>query len=426
MHRSLRLVVLICLSGSWLIHSAAAFDPALVDRLQAAVTAVQRSQSIKGVSAAVMMNGEVATFCAGESHAGVPIHADMVLGIGSNTKTVTAVAIVMLRDRGLLRLDDPIGAYLPSIEHVDSAITIRQLLTHTSGLADYADQPRYRDSIGANPSRIWTTSELVRLIPPPEAQPGAEFNYCNTNYLLAGMIVERVAGMPLHRVIQSTMMQPLSIDSVRLFPDTTIVGELAHRWMGGADFSATPMESEWSGAWAAGSIIARAKDYAIWYDGLFSGRLISTASLTEMTTVSPSSGYGLGITRQRVGGLPVLGHGGQIRGYSSVAMRMPSLKASIVVLTNAIPSNPVAVADTIIRVLLSEATSVAGNATRPQFPAQVWTLDGAACGIVASEHDLRAYPAGMYVMDDAVHNARCVYITPEGHLATARQRVPLR
>lgn len=412
-YRSFRRYALTLIISGCVAHQAGAFDPDVLARLQAAVTAVQQSQNIKGVSAAVMMNGEVATFCAGESHAGVPMHKDMVLGIGSNTKTVTATAMLMLRDDGMVGLDDPIGWYLPTIKHVDSAITIRQLLTHTSGLADYADQPSYPDSIRANPSRIWTTSELVTLIPPPDAQPGAAFNYCNTNYLLAGMIVERVAGMPLHHVVRNRMTQPLAIDTLRMFPDTAIAGELAHRWMGGMDFFSMPMESEWSGAWAAGAIIARAKDYAIWYDALFSGRLITLESLTEMTTVSPSSGYGLGITRQRVGNVPVIGHGGQIRGYSSIAMRVPQLKASIVVLTNSIPSNPVAVADTMIRVLLSEATSVADNAMMPQFPAQVWTLAGALYGIATTEDEVRSYPAGVYVLRER-SATRCVVVLGNG------------
>ena len=221
---------------------AQAFDPDLRLRLQEAVVAARETHNIVGVSAAVVMDGELATFCAGMSHEAVPIDDQMVFGIGSNTKTLTAAAMMRLQDRGVLSIDDAIGTYLPPLAHVDPEITIRQLLNHTSGLGDYATGPTYADSIRQDPTRVWKRDELVTMIPPSQAAPGAVFDYCNTNYLLVGMIIERVTGQPLQDV--------LSIQPMQVFPDTPISGVLAHRWMGGPmgrqDFSATPMQSEWS------------------------------------------------------------------------------------------------------------------------------------------------------------------------------------
>ncbi|MFZ9870366.1 MAG: serine hydrolase domain-containing protein [Candidatus Kapaibacteriota bacterium] len=392
---------------------AQAFDPDLRLRLQEAVVAARETHNIVGVSAAVLLDGELATFCAGMSHEGVPIDDQMVFGIGSNTKTLTAAAMMRLQDRGVLSIDDAIGTYLPPLAHVDPEITIRQLLNHTSGLGDYATGPTYADSIRKDPRRVWKRDELVTMIPPSQAAPGAAFDYCNTNYLLVGMIIERVTGQPLQDV--------LSIQPMQLFPDTPITGALAHRWMGGQmgrqDFSATPMQSEWSGAWAAGAVIARAQDLAQWYDGLFSGQHMTAAALTEMTTVTNSSGYGLGISRLRLGDVPTIGHGGQIRGYSSIAVRVPSLQASVVVLTNCLPCNAQAVADTIIQVLRADVTSVAwGEHDQRLLVSQVWTMDGRLLMTTPTDEELRSLPMGVYVLQSQ-NDVRCVAVMSDGTLA---------
>jgi D-alanyl-D-alanine carboxypeptidase len=155
---------------------------------------MQINNSIKGISSCVIFPGS-GTWkgVSGVSFAGEPVTADMEFGLGSNTKLFTGVLLLKLAEQQLIHLDDSLHQYLPTFNHVDSNITIRQLLNHTSGLQDVIDVPGYIDSILLNPNRVYTASELIGWIDPPQYTAGSGWNYSNTNYLLAGMIAESVS-----------------------------------------------------------------------------------------------------------------------------------------------------------------------------------------------------------------------------------------
>ncbi len=402
-------------------HTAAvqAKSDALTTKLQDAVRAVQQRLDIQGVSAAVVWNGQQYLPCVGFSFAGRPITSEMVLGIGSNTKTMTAVLLLRLQQAGRIDLDDAVSMHLPQHPYIDSTITIRQLLNHTSGLGEYAGGQAYRDSVLANPRRIWTSDELLAMIPPAAAAPGTAWAYCNTNYLVAGIIAEITGGAPLNQLFAQYLTEPFQLDSTRLFPQDSVVGELAHRWLGGRDASATPMMAEWSGAWAAGAVISTARQYAMFYDKLFSGDVLTPASRTEFTTFVEPNSYGLGIRRLMVGGQIVFGHGGDIRGYTSSALWVPSLRASVVVLTNEGPGTPSAIADTIVRVLASHTTSVQESADTESaftYPARVFDITGEHIATVMSEQALRELKPGMYTLAASDDRRRCVCVLPNGTL----------
>lgn len=404
---------------SWMLLTASlasvvhAADETLARKLQDAVTAVQQRLDIQGVSAAVLWNGQRYTPCAGFSFTGRAVTDDMILAIGSNTKTMTAVLLLRLQEDGLLDLDDAVSKHLPPHPRINQSITVRQLLNHTSGLGEYAGGQAYRDSVLANPRRTWQREELFAMIPPAAAAPGEAWAYCNTNYLVAGTIAEIVGGMPLHQLLARYISTPLQLDSLRLFPQDSLVGELAHRWLGGRDASATPMMAEWSGAWAAGAVISTARQYAAFYHQLFSEGVLSASSMSEFTAFVAPNSYGLGIRRLMVGGQIVYGHGGDIRGYTSSALWIPSLRASVVVLTNEGPGTPAAIADTIVRVLASHTTSVQESAATESaftYPARVYDITGAYITTVISEEALRDHAPGMYVCVAANDQRRAIQI----------------
>ncbi len=400
-------------------------DELLKKKLQDAVDAVQQRLNIQGVSAAVVWNGQRYTPCAGLSYDGRPVTDDMVLAIGSNTKTIIAVVLLRMQEEGLLDLDDAVSMHLPPHPHIDSTITVRQLLNHTSGLGEYAGGQAYRDSVLANPRRIWKRDELLAMIPPAAAAPGTTWAYCNTNYLVAGTIAEIVGGMPLHQLIARYITTPLQLDSMRLYPQDSLIGELAHRWLGGRDASTMPMMAEWSGAWAAGAVLSTARQYAEFYHQLFIEGVLSPSSMSEFTTfVSPNS-YGLGIRRLTVGGQIVYGHGGEIRGYTSSALWVPSLRASVVVLTNEGPGTPAAIADTIVRVLASHITSVQESADTGSaftYPARVYDITGAYIRYVSTDNELRELPPGMYTLCASDDRRRCVCVLPNSTLGFTQIR----
>ena len=416
---------------SWLLLTASlasavhAADETLARKLQDAVTAVQQRLDIQGVSAAVLWNGQRYTPCAGFSFTGRAVTDDMILAIGSNTKTMTAVVLLRLQEDGLLDLDDAVSKHLPPHPRINPSITVRQLLNHTSGLGEYAGGQAYRDSVLANPRRTWQREELFAMIPPAAAAPGEAWAYCNTNYLVAGAIAEIVSGTPLHQLLARYISTPLQLDSLRLFPQDSVVGELAHRWLGGRDASATPMTAEWSGAWAAGAVISTARQYAAFYHQLFSEGVLSASSMSEFIAFVAPNSYGLGIRRLMVGGQIVYGHGGDIRGYTSSALWIPSLRASVVVLTNEGPGTPAAIADTIVRVLASHTTSVQESAEAESaftYPARVYDITGAYITTVISEEALRELTPGMFTLIYLDSRRRCVCVLPNSMLGFTLNR----
>ena len=342
------------LSTPWLalalLCSSAHADDMRV-RLQGAMDVVRQRLGLHGVTASVVTPSGAWTLASGISYVGVPMRPDHVLAIGSNSKTFAAILLLRFQERGLLNLDTPIGRFLPPLTNVDTSITVRQLLQHTSGLGDYSATQAYRDSTLARATRLWTTSDLVKFIPAPQFAPGTSWSYCNTNYLLAGMIAQQVGGASLPVLVRNEITGPLGLDSTRYVPQELVLGTLAHRWINGQDISARPMTAEWSGAWAAGAIVSTAGEMTELYEALFSGRLLSSASFNQMLQFTGPDDYGLGISRKAVGGQTVISHTGDIRGYTSAAMRVPALSASVVVLANDEPATPVAVADTLVRVI---------------------------------------------------------------------------
>jgi CubicO group peptidase (beta-lactamase class C family) len=424
MHTTYRVLSLMLLTAS-LASSVNAADEALAQKLQDAVSAVQQRLDIQGVSAAVLWNGQRYTPCAGFSFTGRAVTDDMILAIGSNTKTMTAVLLLRLQEDGLLDLDDAVSKHLPPHPRINPSITVRQLLNHTSGLGEYAGGQAYRDSVLANPRRTWQRDELFALIPPAAAAPGTAWAYCNTNYLVAGAIAEIVSGTPLHQLLARYISTPLQLDSMRLFPQDSLVGELAHRWLGGRDASATPMMAEWSGAWAAGAVISTARQYAAFYHQLFSEGVLSASSMSEFIAFVAPNSYGLGIRRLMVGGQIVYGHGGDIRGYTSSALWIPSLRASVVVLTNEGPGTPAAIADTIVRVLASHTTSVQESAETESaftYPARVYDITGAFITTVISEEALRELTPGMFTLIYLDSRRRCVCVLPNSTLGFTLNR----
>lgn len=394
---------------------AASIDTELRQRLQKATDSVQQAERIQGVTAAVMIEGDIWQGAAGMSSAMRPMMPDMVLGIGSNTKTCTAITLLRLQEQGKIDLDVTIDRWFPNEPNIDGRITVRQLLNHTSGLGDYSGQ-RYRDSTLANLSRVWKSRELLAYIPPKLFEAGTSWSYSNSNYLLAGIIAQEVTGLSLYQLYRRELFNPLSMDSTRLYPDEVILGELANRWMGGRDASNNQMTAEWSGAWAAGAVIAPAAEMAQLYDALFSGRVLNEQSMAQLVAFVGSNNYGLGISLKRVGGETVIGHSGEIRGYSSVILRVPSLKANIVVLTNSIPSNPIAIASALIREIQRGPTSIdqTEEAHGPiSFPCTVSFLDGRHVAIAHTKADLQCLPSGVY-LTVCRENAGIICVAPDG------------
>ncbi|GAA2800569.1 serine hydrolase domain-containing protein [Streptomyces showdoensis] len=260
--------------------------------------------------------------------------------VGSITKTFTATVLLQLQAEGRIDLDDPVEKWLPGVVsghgHDGRGITVRQLLNHTSGIYSYTSDPAFQERVfGAGFLQhrydTWTPKQLVdvAMAHEPDFAPGTSWNYSNTNFVLAGMVIEKVTGRSYAKAVENRIVKPLKLratsvpgtDSRMPRPHSGAYSKLASD-ASGPTYDVTALNPSIAGA--AGEMISDSNDLQTFYRALLKGRLLPAAELKEMTDtvrVTPELGYGLGLMQQKLScGKEVWGHGGGIHGSSSQAV----------------------------------------------------------------------------------------------------------
>ncbi|MFG3525205.1 serine hydrolase domain-containing protein [Streptomyces sp. NPDC047917] len=310
---------------------SAAAAVARPDAVQQALNTLVRDDGMPAATANVKgRDGRTRTYTAGvgDLATGSKVPRGGQVRIGSNTKSFTAVVVLQLVGEGKIALGADVDTYLPGLVRgrgIDGRrITVRQLLQHTSGLPDYGmhiDDDELRD-------RYFEPRELldIALRYKADAAPGKTWGYSNTNYLLAGLIVQKVTGRPLAEEIDRRIIKRVGLRHT-YFPapgDKTIREPHPHGYHRNPadgplrDFT----EIDPSAGWAAGQLISTDSDLNRFFGALLAGRLLPAAQLAEMRTTVPAgdSGlrYGLGLTSRPLscGGV-YWGHGGDIPGYET-------------------------------------------------------------------------------------------------------------
>jgi len=302
-----------------------------------------------GASAAVLAPGlGVWEGASGVSFGTTPVTSDMLFGLGSVTKSFVATLVLRLVEEGVLGLDDSLGEWLPDLPNVASAITIRQLLNHTSGVADFTKSPAWVPAILADLERVWSPEETITsFVSAPLFAPGAGYQYSSTNYLLVGMVVEAATGRDAAGELRSRVLTRAALAHVFFGVEEPIAGTVAHRWEdidGDGDLddlsSLSPNALE-STLWTAGALYATARDVVEYSSALFGGRLLSPASLAAMLDWipypnNPALGYGFGvlIIPHFLPGVLGYGHDGTVPGFKARWVYMPEHGIHIVVLLN--------------------------------------------------------------------------------------------
>lgn len=343
---------------------AQSFNPTLAAQLQNTIDSMKLANNIKGISACVIYPGQ-GTWkgVTGISYTGFPITSDMEFGIASNTKLFTGVLILKLAQNNIINLDDSLYEWLPNFTNIDSNITIRQLLNHTSGLADVNSVVGYSDSILTNPNRIYTPTELMTWVGTPLFAPGTSWSYSNTNYLLAGMIAESSTGQSYGQLLHDSILTPLQLDSTFLDVYDSVLYTIAHRWQSGIDNSTMPTKSLNSASWSAGGMYSTSGEMAQWYQALMSGQILNQNSFNEMTTFVGSGNYGVGLFETSILGRTVWQHGGTIwGGYNSTMMYDTTTNAIICVLINQNPAQAFLVAKQLLSTLINFPVGINENA----------------------------------------------------------------
>jgi D-alanyl-D-alanine carboxypeptidase len=335
----------------------------LESQVDGIVSAAMKEQSVPGVSVAVARRGRMAV-SKGYGLANVELDASAspatVYRIGSITKQFTAAAIMRLVDSGKITLDDPIEKFLPEFPVGDRRITVRHLLTHTSGIKSYTSLgPKFWDV-----SRLdYQHDQLLALFKdePPDFQPGEKYLYNNSGYYLLGVILEKVAGEPYAAYMQKTMFGPLGLTSTLYCDIAPIIKHRASGYevRGGQVVNASPLSM--NAPFSAGALCSSVTDLVTWTDALMGGKVVSAASLAQMRTPAtlndgkPTT-YGLGLGIVERDGQKVISHGGGINGFTSFLTYAPENGTTIAVLTNSGGAKPGEIVNQILKAARSTGT----------------------------------------------------------------------
>lgn len=275
----------------------------------------------------------------GDEEWGAPNTIHTKFRIASLGKQFTAACILLLQERGRLNVHDPISRYLPGLPAAWQAITVHQLLTHTSGIYNYTSSPEFPKirRTGATPQ------QMIELVTdkPLDFTPGTNWSYSNTGYILLGMIIQKVSNQSYADFLKTNIFDPLGMSESGYDTATSIIKERASGYdvidghLANADF--IDMRIPFS----AGGIYSTVEDMYRWNEALAeNGKLLSRDSLKQMFTEFPEAvhegqhyGYGVVISRLKFGKL-LYYHGGGVEGFSSSIQRYPNERVCIVILSN--------------------------------------------------------------------------------------------
>jgi len=337
--------------------------PANIDRIAGDVLA---ATGVPSASVAAVSDGKIIYVHAygnARLDPATPAAPQMRYSIGSISKQLTATAVLLLAEDGKLTLDDPVGKYVPNLTRGD-AITIRQILSHTSGYPDYAPQdymvPEWGKPISADALLArWAQKDL-------EFEPGTRWQYSNTNFVIAGLIVEKVGGMPLVDLLTQRVFKPLGMASVVNTDRQQLGPQDAQGYFRRALGPLHPAPHEGPGwMYAAGELAMTAEDLAKWDAAVIQQAILSPASYRQLETeVVLASGagtrYALGIGVGLTQGHRELRHNGEVSGFVASNLVWPDDKLAVAVLTNQDASGAADEIASKVRDVLVRATTPAG------------------------------------------------------------------
>ena len=336
------------LTSTLALTAPARSQTAPLDSVERYVRAELARQNIPGLSLAIL-RGDSVLLSRGYGYANVELRAlasdSTIYQSGSVGKQFTAAAVVMLAEEGRLSLDDSITHYFPKPPRAWRGITIRHLLTHTSGIPDYADST-------LDLRRDYTEDQLVRLAAkmPLKFRPGERWSYSNTGYLLLGILIHRVTGAFYGEFLRDRILAPAGMTTTRIISEADIV---PNRSAGYRLVDSKLQNQEWVSpslnTTADGSLYFSVRDLSRWAIALNHKRVPSQAGLdSSWTPVRLNDGgtypygFGWGIEQQR--GFRRIGHGGSWQGFRTSIERYPDFNLTVVVLSNLAEAEPESIA----------------------------------------------------------------------------------
>lgn len=327
--------------------------------LQIALEAHFATEAREGGVSAAVVSPECGLWAGTAGSAGPgTLRPDHLLRIGSVTKTFVAAAILALVEEDELSLESTLDRWRLAVPRA-SSITVRQLLNHSSGIANYTDDTAFMTAVQADPTRPWPPEALVEVALNLPAPPPGPQSYSNTNYVLLGMILETELQTPAAEVLASWAIAPADLEHTFVPDGDPWDGSLARGFgVKGQDLTHAVHPSV---PWTAGNMVATASDLALWAHTLYGDDLLDDATRAEMLVGIdvpglPGVAYGLGVTLfdASVVGTPLVGHDGGIFGYRTSMYHLPEMDMSVAVIHNSEEGSTLDALGALVAVLRSE------------------------------------------------------------------------
>jgi len=336
-----RFVLIILLSLSLDAHVyAQELSPELRAKVDKLATDVLARSGVPSASIAVVRDGKIVylnAYGSARLEPKTPATSAMRYSIGSISKQFTAVAMLMLQEQGKLSLDDKVGKYIPDLSRANE-VTIRNLLSHTSGYQDYWPQDYVMPMMLQPVTAAKILDTWARK--PLDFDPGTKWQYSNTNYVIAGVIIEKVSGKPFLQFLKEKIFTPLGMTSAADIDEKKLGTTDPTGYMRYALGPLRPAPKEGAGwLFAAGELAMTAEDLAKWNISIMDQKLLRPASYRELEReMQLNNGlgtrYGLGLTLGTEAGHRAVSHGGEVSGFVSESIVFPDERVSVVALTN--------------------------------------------------------------------------------------------
>ena len=375
------------------LGTAASAEPLPADqtaRIDAIVAKTIARAHVPAASIAIARDGEI-VYAHGyglrDLETKSPADGSTVFEIGSITKQFTAASVMLLVQAGKIELDAPIATYLPNVPF-GKTITVRNLLTHTSGLANYTELKNFMALAQRPASPTAVVASIAKL--PLAFAPGTKWEYSNTNYVVLGMLVEKVSGESYPTFVRTRVIEPLHLTQTRYSNTYLTSGNVAYPYeVDGAVPRRVKALLGLDWAYSAGGLWSSAPDLVRWEDALYSGRVVDASSLAAMTTPAhlkngESTAYGFGLMTSTVGGQREIWHNGGLPGYSTIDAYFPDQHLEIAVLGNALTFEPEGVVRSVLAALVpSVATTLAATANATPAPGEDAAMTRLATSLLA-------------------------------------------
>jgi len=281
----------------------------------------------------------------------VPNSPSTKFRLGSITKQFTAACILLLEERGKLKVEDPVKKYMPDAPAAWDKVTIFNLLTHTSGIPSFTGFPDYHST-----EAIATTPELLvaRFRDKPlEFQPGEKWNYSNSGYVLLGYLIEKISQQSYRQFVQENIFNPLGMKDSGYDSNSEIILHRASGYTPSPKGMTNADYIDMTIPFSAGALYSTTEDLLRWEQGLMGGKVLSPSSLQKMTTPFKNN-YAFGLGVHTASGHKLMDHGGGIEGFNTFLAYYPEDKLTVVVLANLNGEAPEAIASRLAAVAHGE------------------------------------------------------------------------